>query len=273
MSARATRRRQRADVGKTINRVSSYLFSFLLILGIWEGARVLFDIPKYLVPSVAAVAETLIVERGQLLEETWITFQEAALGYLLAIATAIPTAILVTYSLIARRIVYPILVVSQVIPKIAIAPLLIVWLGFGVFPKILVAFLVSFFAIVVSTATGLNEIEPKMIHLARSMGAGTWGTFLRVRLPSALPVFFGGLKVGVTLAVIGAIVGEFVGSGQGLGHLTVIAMGSLRVDLVFAAIIMMSLVGVFMYLIVEVTERLLVPWGKGKRIEEIQSAS
>jgi NitT/TauT family transport system permease protein len=122
---------------------------------------------------------------------------------------------------------------------------------------------------VVNTATGLNDLDPKMIHLARSMGASTWETFIRFRLPNSLPVFFAGLKVGVTLAVIGALVGEFVGAGSGLGHLTVIAMGSLNTELVFASIIVMAAIGVAMYVAVEILERVFVPWSRADRLRQM----
>lgn len=261
------------DYRQVLEVALGYVAPILLLFVAWDLLVRLGDIPKYLLPSPTSVFETLIVERSQLFDNTLITLQESVLGYLLAIAFALPTAILVTYSKAAAKLVYPILVVSQVVPKIAIAPLIIVWLGFGIFPKVIIAFLVAFFAIVVSTATGLNDIDPKMIHLARSMGTPTWKIFLRVRLPNSLPTFFGGLKVGVTLAVIGAIVGEFVGSGSGLGHLTVVAMGSLNIELVFAAIAMMAFIGVAMYVMVEIAERLLIPWNRRSRLEQAQAAA
>lgn len=245
-----------------------YAFPIVLLLVVWELAIWAFDIKGFLLPQPMDVMVTLWDSRVQLLDESWVTFQESFWGFLLAVATAIPIAILITFSRIASATIYPLLVISQVIPKVAVAPLLVVWMGFGVGPKILLAFLIAFFPIVVNTATGLNNIEPKMIHLARSMGASTWETFVYFRLPSSLPVFFAGLKVGVTFAVIGALVGEFVGAGSGLGHLTVIAMGSLNTELVFAAIIAMAAIGVAMYVAIEVIERLVVPWNRSKRLAQ-----
>ena len=269
----AQRRKQRWRKAETWKQSAQALLSGVIIIALWDLAVRIFDIPNYMLPLPWDVAASMIENRVQLLGESWVTLQESVLGYLLAIAVAVPIAVLVTFSKLAARLIYPAMVVSQVVPKVAVAPLFIIWLGFGVFPKVLMAFLVAFFAIVVSTAVGLNSIEPNMIHLARSMGASTLQTFWKVRLPNALPTFFGGLKVGVTLAVIGAIVGEFVGSGSGLGHLTVIAMGSLNLELVFACVVMMSLVGIFMYLAVEVVERLTVPWQRSARIEQIQATS
>jgi NitT/TauT family transport system permease protein len=246
-----------------------YLLPVVIILVMWEAAIHVFDIQRFLLPRPGDVLATLWEKREVLLDESWVTFQESLLGFLLAVAVAVPVAILLTFSKIAARTIYPVLVISQVIPKVAVAPLLVVWMGFGVAPKILLAFLVAFFPIVVNTATGLNNIEPKMIHLARSMGASTWQTFLHFRLPSSLPIFFAGLKVGVTFAVIGALVGEFVGAGSGLGHLTVIAMGSLNTELVFASIIVMAAIGVAMYVVIEILERLLVPWSRSRRLEQM----
>lgn len=245
-----------------------YTLPIVAILVVWEIAIHLFDIQRFLLPRPTDVMVTLWDSRVELLAQSWVTFQESLWGFLLAVALAIPVAILITFSKVASATIYPVLVISQVIPKVAIAPLLVVWMGFGVGPKILLAFLIAFFPIVVNTATGLNNLEPKMIHLARSMGASTWQTFIHFRLPSSLPVFFAGLKVGVTFAVIGALVGEFVGAGSGLGHLTVIAMGSLNTELVFAAIIAMAAIGVAMYVAVEVLERLIVPWNRSKRLAQ-----
>lgn len=261
---RATR-----DPWRVPRELGLYALPFAALLAAWQLAITLFDVQEFLLPQPTDVLSTLWTRRTTLLEESWVTFQESLWGFLLAVAIAIPVAILLTFSRVASRTIYPVLVIAQVVPKVAIAPLLVVWMGFGVAPKILLAFLVAFFPIVVNTATGLNNLEPKMIHLARSMGASTWQTFIRFRLPSSLPVFFAGLKVGITFAVIGALVGEFVGAGSGLGHLTVIAMGSLNTELVFAAIIAMALIGVVLYVAIEVLERILVPWSRSRRLEQM----
>jgi NitT/TauT family transport system permease protein len=246
-----------------------YLLPIIVLLLVWELAIWVFDIQRFLLPHPADVLSTLWERRDTLLAESWVTFQESVLGFLLAVAVAIPIAILITFSKIASQTIYPVLVISQVVPKVAVAPLLVVWMGFGLTPKILLAFLVAFFPIVVNTATGLNSLEPKMIDVARSMGASTWQTFIHFRLPGSLPIFFAGLKVGVTFAVIGALVGEFVGAGSGLGHLTVIAMGSLNTELVFAAIIVMAVIGVALYVLIEILERIFVPWSRARRLETL----
>lgn len=260
---------KKRDYATVPREIGLYLVPVVLLFIVWELAIWIFDIQRFLLPRPLDVLSTLWEQRELLLAESWVTFQESLWGFLLGVAVAIPIAILVTFSALASKIIYPLLVIAQVVPKVAVAPLLVVWMGFGMAPKILLAFLVAFFAIVVNTATGLNDIDPKMLHLARSMGASTWDTFVRFRLPSSLPVFFAGLKVGVTLAVIGALVGEFVGAGEGLGHLTVIAMGSLNTELVFAAIIVMAAIGVAMYVVIEILERIFVPWSRANRMRQV----
>ncbi len=257
-----------------LKRVAEFTISIGLLLLAWHLAVVIFEIPPYILPLPWDVLVELVEQWNvQLYEETMVTFLESLGGFLLAIAVSVPLAILITYSDVLNRLVMPALVGSQVIPKIALAPLFVIWLGFGMLPKVLMSFLVAFFAIVVSTVVGLQSIETIMIHLSRSMGASTLQTFLKVRLPNSLPTFFGGLKVGVTLAVIGAIVGEFVGAGSGLGHLTIIAMASLNLPLTFAAILMMGVIGIVMYGAVELLERLAVPWKKKDEQARIQGTA
>lgn len=255
-------------------RAGEFALSLAGVLVVWDLAVRIFDIPGYVLPLPWDVLVALVDQWNvQLFDESMVTFLESLGGFLLAIAVSVPIAILITYSDLLSRLIMPALVVSQVIPKIALAPLFVIWLGFGMFPKVLIAFLVAFFAVVVNTTVGLKSVEPNMLHLSRSMGASTLQTFLKVRLPNSLPTFFGGLKVGVTLAVIGAIVGEFVGAGSGLGHLTIVAMSALNLELTFAAIIMMGVIGVVMYVAVEIIERLAVPWKRSDEFERIQGTA
>ena len=144
-------------------------------------------------------------------------------------------------------------------PKVAVAPLLLVWFGFGLMPKVLIAFLIAFFPVVINTAVGLAAIEPEKIHLARSMGLGALDTFFKIRLPDALPSIFGGLKISITLAVVGAVVGEFVGGDAGLGYLLMVANGSMDTQLLFAGIVCLTVLGVVLFGLVELAERLAIP--------------
>jgi NitT/TauT family transport system permease protein len=151
------------------------------------------------------------------------------------------------------------LISSQAIPKVAIAPLLLVWFGFGLIPKVLVAFLIAFFPIVISTAVGLASIEQEKIYLARSMGLSAAATFFKIRLPNALPSIFAGLKISITLAVVGAVVGEFVGGEAGLGYMLMVANGSMDTPLLFAGLIALTIQGVVLYALVEWAEYLVIP--------------
>jgi NitT/TauT family transport system permease protein len=182
------------------------------------------------------------------------------LGFVLSIAVGVPLALATFLWPAFARSVYPLLVSSQAVPKMAVAPLFIVWFGFGLLPKVLIAFLIAFFPIVISTVVGLAAIEPEKIHLARSMGLGAAATFFKIRLPNALPSIFGGLKVAITLAVVGAVVGEFIGGDAGLGYVLMSANGSMDTALLFAGLIGLTVIGVVFYLLIELAERLALPW-------------
>lgn len=237
----------------------------LLLLGTWQVGVEVFDVPEYMVPTPAAVVETGVERWSSLLEHSWVTLKEVLLGFGLSVIVGVPLAIVIVFSKFLERMLYPLLVASQAVPKIAIAPLLIVWVGFGTAPKVLMAFLISFFPIVIDTIVGLRSIEPEMIHLARSMGTGSFTSFLKVRLPNALPNIFGGLKIAITLAVVGAVAAEFVGADSGLGYLLVVATGQLDTSLMFAALIVLSVIGIVLFAVVAAAERLLLPWHVSQR--------
>ena len=160
---------------------------------------------------------------------------------------------------------YPLLVFSQSVPKIAIAPLFVVWFGFGIIPKVIAAFMLGFFPVVVSTVMGFKSVDPDMLDLARSMKASRLETFLRISLPQALPSIFAGLKVSITLAVVGAVVGEFVGSNSGIGYLLQIANGNFDLPLMFAALTVLSGIGVLLFVAIDGVERMMIPWHASQR--------
>jgi NitT/TauT family transport system permease protein len=173
------------------------------------------------------------------------------------------------YSEWFRRSIYPILLTAQVLPKVALAPLFIVWFGFGLLPKVLMTFLISFFPIVIDTLTGLNSVRPESLMLVRSMGGSRWQAFWKIRLPSALPSIFGGFKVAITFAVVGTIVAEFVGSDHGLGYILVLARGNLDTVTVFAAILWLIAIGFLFYFAVEVAERVALRGRGANRTHEL----
>lgn len=237
----------------------------LLIIVLWELAIRIFKIPPYLIPAPEAVVKQLVAEWPRLIKESIPTTNATLGGFALSIAFGIPMALIIAYSRTVESFVYPLLVFSQSVPKIAIAPLFVVWFGFGIIPKVISAFMLGFFPVVVSTVAGFKSVDADMIDLARSMKASRLQTFVRVSLPHALPSIFAGLKVSITLAVVGAVVGEFVGSNSGIGYLLQIANGNFDLPLMFAALTVLSAIGVLLFVAVDVVERLMIPWHASHR--------
>ncbi len=237
------------------------------VLVLWQAAIAVFRIPPYLVPAPGAVVRQLIADWPELWSQTLVTTYATLGGFALTIVVAIPLAVLIAYSKLMESLVYPILVFSQSVPKVAVAPLFVVWFGFGVLPKVIAAFLLGFFPVVVSTVMGLKSVEPDMIDLARAMKATRLQIFLKIRFPQALPHIFSGLKVAVTLAVVGAVVGEFVGSNSGIGYVLQIANGNFDLPQMFAALFLLSMIGVVLFAAVDIVERILVPWHVSQRLE------
>ena len=257
LAVAAERARQTSHLGQTLQ---SYVYPtavLIALLVMWEVVTVVFSVPRYLVPSPLRVAKEIIDQASLLTVHGLITLYEILLGFVVSVIVAVPLAVAMTYSRTIERTLYPLLVGSQTIPKVALAPLFMVWLGFGLAPKILMTFMIAFFPIVIGAVIGLVTIEPELIYVARSMGASDWQLFWKVRLPYALPSLFGGLKVAITLAVVGAIVAEFVGADRGLGYLIQVANGHLDTPLLVAAVVVISAIGIALYLLVEQFEVLL----------------
>jgi NitT/TauT family transport system permease protein len=238
-----------------------------LIIDAWQAVVVGLRVPEYLLPAPSGIAAALVAQWRYLSVHTAITIYEILLGFALATVVGVALAMLIVYSPLIERGVYPLLVASQAVPKIAVAPLLIFWAGLGLFPKILVAFAISFFPVVIDTVLGLRAVEPEMLHLAHSMGARERKIFFKIRLPTALPNLFAGLKVAVTLAVVGAIVGEFIQADRGLGYALQQATSVLDTRLAFATIFILALVGMVLFACVEALERRLTPWSVARRAE------
>src|ERR1700737_3727648 len=231
----------------------------LAVLVLWEAGTRLLAVPAFLLPPPTAIAASFIANTSLLAFHAWVTAAEILLGFALSIVVGIPLALAIFLWPAFSRSVLPLLVSSQAMPKVAVAPLFLVWFGFGLLPKVLIAFLIAFFPVVINTAVGLAAIEPEKIYLARSMGFGAFATFFKIRLPNALPAIFGGLKISITLAVVGAVVGEFVGGDSGLGYLLMAANGSMDTQLLFAGIVALTVLGVVFFLLIELAERLAIP--------------
>jgi NitT/TauT family transport system permease protein len=238
------------------------------VLVLWQLVTTTFSIPDYLLPRPTEVAARIARDWAQILAAAQFTVIEVLIGFTVSVVVGVPLAFGIVLSRTLERIVMPMMVASQAIPKVAIAPILVVWLGFGLLPKVSIAFLIAFFPIVVSTVTGLKSVELDMIDLVRSMGAGTGKIMLRVRAPSALPHMFAGFKVAICLSVVGAIVGEFVGSDTGLGYLLLTATGTLDGTLVWSTLIILIAIGVTLYMVVVRLERLAIRWHVSVRADE-----
>jgi NitT/TauT family transport system permease protein len=263
----AAARPERGVVPALLRKLTPFV-GILVFLAVWEAGVAIFKAPAYLLPPPTQIFETFIAELPKLLYHGWVTAYEMLLGYGLAVGIAIPLAIAITASQRFDRFVMPTLLFFQVVPKVAIAPLFLVWFGVGALPKVLVAFLISFFPIVIDAAVGLRSMSTEMNDLARSMGATKLQAFLRFRLPTSLPYLFSGLKVAATLAVAGAVVGEFVGADKGLGYLLLVTNSNLETALMFATLFALTIIGLAFFYAVERLEALLIPWHVSHRVRE-----
>jgi len=249
-----------ANLAAWLKRRAAPLIVFALLLLLWESAVHLTGIKEYLVPPPSKVWTELMKRYPTVMDGAWVTTQEITAGYLLAVVVSIPLALTVAYSRFVENAIYPVVVFLQIIPKIAIAPLFIIWFGFGFTPKLLLVFLLSFFPIVVASIAGFKSADPDILDFARTTGAGAWKMFAKIRLPQALPDIFTGLKVGAALSATAAVVAEFVASDRGLGYLLLQYNGNLETPMVFAVIVLLSLIGLAVYYVVEIIERVTIPW-------------
>lgn len=240
----------------------------LVFLAVWQAAVAILKAPAYLLPPPTEIFRAFFSELPKLLHHGWITTYEMLLGYGLAVIIAIPLAIAITSSSRFDRFVMPTMLFFQVVPKVAIAPLFLVWFGVGTTPKVLLAFLISFFPIVIDAAVGLRSMSSEMNDLARSMGATRMQVFAQFRLPTSLPYLFSGLKVAATLAVAGAVVGEFVGADKGLGYLLMVTGTNLETAMMFATLVALTIIGLVFFYVVEFLETLLIPWHVSHRVRE-----
>ncbi|MFJ5261204.1 ABC transporter permease [Streptomyces sp. NPDC088387] len=261
--------RERPGWGERVGRVTEQTWRPVVLLlvcfGAWWVIAAAELVEPYLVPSPGATLDVLTGKTDYIAQHAWVTTYETLIGFLIAVAVGVLAAVVMVYSPTVEKTLYPILLFAQVVPKIAIAPLFVVWLGFGIAPKILIVVLIAFFPVVISMVTGLKAVDPEMLQLSSTMGASPWQTFVKIRFPASLPHLFSGLKVAVTLAVTGAVVGEFVGANEGLGYVILQANGNLDTPMLFAGLLVMSLIGVVLFVLVEIAEKLLLPWHAGQR--------
>jgi putative hydroxymethylpyrimidine transport system permease protein len=243
-----------------MSRVWPPLVLLALGVGLWELIVRAARVPNYLFPAPSAVASSLGNDSGLLARATLVTSREIVLGYLFAVAVALAIAVVLHFSAALRRALLPILVLSQTVPTVLLAPILAILLGYGIAPKLAVVAVVCFFPIVVNTVDGLRAADPELVRMMRTLHADRLAIFRRVELPGALPAAFSGARVAATYAAVGAVFGEWAGSSSGLGFVILQAQPALETARIFAAVLILSAVALALYALVTLAERLLVPW-------------
>jgi len=226
----------------------------------WEYSIDLFSIPRYILPRPTEIVRNASADIPRLIEYTYVTGAEAVIGYLLAVVMAVPLGLAIAFSSILRRTIYPFFVSLEMTPKIAFAPLFISWLGFGMLPKVIIVILVCFFPVVLNAILAFGSLSDELENFCRSTGAGPLRAFLKVRLPAAMPQCFVGFKYAAINATVGATIAEFIGSDQGLGFYIQIVTGNMRPDLAFAGIFLLTILGLVLFGLVTLAERLIIPW-------------
>jgi NitT/TauT family transport system permease protein len=247
-------------IGRAAVQILYPVVGIVFLITLWWLLCLGLRIPTVVLPTPDKVVNALVGRVDLIVEEGWVTLKETFCGFILAVVVGIPMAVLVANSRTINLIFSPLLVGLQSVPKVALAPIILVWLGTGFQSKLAIVWLVAFFPIIVDTVAGLRSTPRELLELARSLRASSMQILLKVQLPAALPFIFTGAKVAITLSVIGAVIGEFVGSSEGLGFLLLTATSQLDTPLAFAALIALSLLGILLYLLVEGAERLAAPW-------------
>ena len=254
-------------VGRKLSEALPAVLGVVATLVALELAIVVFRVKEFLVPAPSKVFLQLGNRSLNWPYHFWVTAWETVAGFAVAAVFGIAVAYLIVHYRRLNQILYPYVLFAQIVPNVAVAPLFFIWFGFGELPKVLVAFLVAFFPIIVDTIVGLQAADPDMLDFMRTLGASPYRTFVRVKLPAALPHIFGGFKVAITLAVIGAVIGEFVGAESGLGYMIVRAQSHFRTDQVFASLFLLSALGMGLFMAFAALERLAIPWyAKLKRL-------
>ncbi|MEJ7901044.1 MAG: ABC transporter permease [Thermomicrobiales bacterium] len=243
--------------------IQRWAWPALLLAGLflgWEVAVRVNDTPEWMLPPPSAIIESFRTDWRMLIEHSWVTLVEVLLGFGLALLAGIAVGIAIDSSTILRRAIYPLIIASQTIPMVALAPLMLIWFGYGLLPKILITALIGFFPIAVNTVDGLRSADREMLALLRSMGASGGQRFRMVRVPAALPLIFSGARIAITFCVIGAVFAELVGASQGLGYLMERSAAQFQTSRVFACIVILALMGIGLFSLIALIERLALPW-------------
>jgi len=235
------------------------------IILLWEGLSIWFNVPDYLLPRPSKIVAVTFTKWETLWRHLMITLEEVLLGFLVGFVVGYILALMMFFSTTLRRAINPIVVISQTIPIIALGPILVIWLGYNIWPKIIVVALIVFFPVTVNTFDGLVSCDPDLITLLKSMGASKWQIFTKVQQMNALPFITSASKVAVTYSVIGAVVAEWIGSDKGLGAFILQSNAQIRTPEMFSAIFITSLMGIAMFFVAQIAENLLIPWQKGDK--------
>ncbi len=258
------------EAGHWLRRNAAVLLVYGLLLVAWEVVAALPSVPDFILPSPTAILQRVARDPGRLVFHSLVTLQEVVLGFLLAVLAGVPLGVLIVSSRFLERLLYPLLVALQAIPKVALAPILVIWFGFGPTSKVTLAFVTATFPIVINTVVGMAQTPPEMIHLMRSLGASGLQIFTKVRLIAAAPHVFGGFKIGITLAMVGAVVGEFIASNSGLGYFLLVANNAFDAPLLFGIVIVLSLLSVALFYLIELLEMLVLPRPLRRRASNVR---
>ena len=251
------------DLLKKTTGLMTWLIPVAILAGLlvaWELWVQLADVPKWQLPAPSAVAKELGSSSDLLWTHTLVTLREIVIGFLAALIAGLVLAGAIAYSRVMERSVYPIVIASQTVPIIAIAPLLLIWVGYGLTPKIIIVALICFYPIAVNTVDGLKATDPDMVNMLRTLGASRWQVFTKLQIPTALPFMFSGIKIGVSVSVIAAVIGEWVGASEGLGYLITYSQPLFLTARVFAAIFVLSVMGISLFVLAVIAERMMMPW-------------
>lgn len=255
----AARRRNTGFAADIIQPVGA----LVIFVAVWELACRALHVPAYLVPAPSAILTDTWQLAGTVMMHTQATTETVLLGFLASLVISLPLAVLITASPVVANAIYPLLVLTQSIPKVALAPILVVIFGSNELPRVVVTFLVAFFPLVLAIAAGITAVPPELIELGRACRANWWRELWRIRLPYAVPFVFSGLKAAITLSVVGAVVGEFVNADRGLGYLIVTSTAFFKVPLAWGALVLLSLMGIILFQAMVIIERVFFPWSVG----------
>ena len=248
------------SIDRTVRRWLPALLIVLGILALWEAYVRIFDVQTWLLPAPTTIGLALVEDAGLLWRHTRVTLYEIIVGFGLALASGVLLATAIGMSRTLERALYPFIIASQTIPIIVIAPMLLIWVGYGLAPKVIVVALISFFPIVVNMVDGLKSVDRDMVNLMKTLGANRRQVFFKVQVPTSLPYLFSGMRVAIAVSVIGAVIGEWVGSSEGLGYLMLRSKPQFLTERVFASIVILSVLGIGLFACVGIVERLAIPW-------------